>query len=104
MSIRAEKGEFMRMVPVLFGFFTKIIAMHNSKAKSQNELAADIGVSPFFLDDYLRAKSNYTMSDLEWAVSQIKYLDLRLKGVHRGAATDGELLIEAVVNILKKTK
>ena len=104
MSIRAEKGEFMRMVPVLFGFFTKIIAMHNSKAKSPSELATVIGVSSFFMDDYLRAQSNYSMSDLEWAVSQIKYLDLRLKGVHRGAATDGELLIEAVVNILKKTK
>jgi hypothetical protein len=28
-------------------------------------------------------------------------LDLRLKGVHRGSATDGELLIEAIVGILR---
>lgn len=104
MSIRAEKGELMRMVPVLFGFFTKIVAMHNSKARNPNDIANEIGVKPFFIEDYQRAKSNYSMVDLEWAISQLKYLDLRLKGVHRGAATDGELLVEAVVNILKKTK
>jgi DNA polymerase-3 subunit delta len=104
MGIRAEKGDLMRMVPVLFGFFTKIVALHCSKANSKNDLAQEIGVSPFFMDDYLNAKNNYTLTDLEWAISQMKYLDLRLKGVHRGAATDGELLVEAVVNILKRTK
>jgi DNA polymerase-3 subunit delta len=78
--------------------------LHCSKANSKNDLAQEIGVSPFFMDDYLNAKNNYTLTDLEWAISQMKYLDLRLKGVHRGAATDGELLVEAVVNILKRTK
>jgi len=104
MGIKSEKGDLMRMVPVLFGFFTKIVALHCSKANSKNDLAQEIGVSPFFMDDYLSAKSNYSLTDLEWAISQMKYLDLRLKGVHRGAATDGELLVEAVVNILKRTK
>jgi len=94
----------MRMVPVIFSFFTKVVLAHNSKASSKNDLAAELGVRPFFVDDYMAAKSNYSLSDLDWVFSQIKYLDLRLKGVNRGAATDGELLIETVVNILKRTK
>ena len=104
MSLRAEKGDMMRMVPVIFSFFTKVVLAHNSKASSKNDLAAELGVRPFFVDDYMAAKSNYSLSDLDWVFSQIKYLDLRLKGVNRGAATDGELLIETVVNILKRTK
>lgn len=104
MSLRAEKGELMRMVPVIFGFFTKVIIAHTSKAASKNDLAAELGVRPFFVDDYLAAKSNYSLGELDWVISQLKYLDLRLKGVNRGAATDGELLIEAVVNILRKSK
>ncbi len=104
MSLRAEKGELMRMVPVIFGFFTKVIIAHTSKATSKNDLATELGVRPFFVDDYLAAKSNYSLGELDWVISQLKYLDLRLKGVNRGAATDGELLIEAVVNILRKSK
>ncbi len=104
MSIRAEKGDLMRMVPVLFGFFTKVVQVHSIKLSSKNEIAGELGVRPFFVDDYLIAKGNYTLSDLDWVISQLKYLDLRLKGVNRGAASDGELLIEAVVNILKRTK
>jgi hypothetical protein len=51
--------------------------------------------------DYRLAARNYNMNDLEKALGQIKFLDLRLKGVHRGSANDGDLLVEAVLGILK---
>jgi hypothetical protein len=34
-------------------------------------------------------------------LGQIKYLDLRLKGIQRGSAADGDLLVDAVLGILK---
>jgi hypothetical protein len=64
-------------------------------------LASALGVNPFFLDEYLGAAKLYSASDLERVFNQIKLLDLRLKGVHRGSASDGELLIEAIVGILR---
>ena len=68
---------------------------------SKSEVASTLGVNPFFVDEYLMAAKNYSPGDLERAFNQIKLLDLKLKGVHRGGATDGEILIETVLGILR---
>jgi DNA polymerase-3 subunit delta len=60
-----------------------------------------LGVSPYFVKDYRIAVKNYSVQNLENALGQIKYLDLRLKGVNRGTSTDRDLFVEAVVKILK---
>jgi DNA polymerase-3 subunit delta len=70
-------------------------------SKSDQEMASELGVNPYFVKDYRLAARNYNMNDLEKALGQIKFLDLRLKGVHRGSANDGDLLVEAVLGILK---
>jgi DNA polymerase-3 subunit delta len=101
MGVRAERGDIHRMVPVLFGFFNKVVSAHYLMAKSDQEMAAELGVNPFFVKDYRLAARNYNLNDLEKALGQIKYLDLRLKGIHRGSAEDGELLVDAVLSILK---
>ncbi|MBL7812403.1 MAG: DNA polymerase III subunit delta [Bacteroidetes bacterium] len=101
-AARAEKGDIMRMVPVLFSFFSKILQVHAMKSvPDERELARQLGVNPFFVKDYLLAARNYKGNDLERVFSSLKYLDLRLKGVHRGSAEDGDLLIETVLTILK---
>ena len=102
MGVRAERGEIHRVVPALFGFFNKVVSAHYLTGKSDQEMAAELGVNPFFVKDYRLAARNYTLSDLERALGLIKYLDLRLKGVHRGSAEDGDLLVETVLGILKK--
>ncbi len=104
MSLKMEKGELMRMMPVLFSYFSKIILLHSMELSNKQQIAANLGVNPYFLDDYMRAKANFSMLDLEWAVNQLKYLDLRLKGINRGSASDGDLLIETIVNILNRKK
>ncbi len=101
MGVRAEKGEIHRIVSVLYGFFNKVVSAHYFLTKTDQEMAAGLGVNPYFVKDYRTAARNYTLHDLEKALGQIKYLDLRLKGLHRGTAGDGDLLVEAVLAILK---
>ena len=101
MSQRSEKGEILRMVTNLHNYFGKILLTQQMLGGSKGELASALGVNPFFLDEYLGAAKLYSASDLERVFNQIKLLDLRLKGVHRGSASDGELLIEAIVGILR---
>jgi len=101
MGVRAERGEIHRMVPVLFGFFNKVMSAHYLAGKTDQEMATELGVNPYFVKNYRLAALNYNMNDLEKALGQIKYLDLRLKGVHRGSAEDGDLLVETVLGILK---
>jgi DNA polymerase III subunit delta len=101
MAVRVERGEMLALVAVLFKFFTKVLQTHNLAGKGEMEMASSLGVNKFFVKDYLLAVRNYRVQDLEKVFNHLKLLDLRLKGVHRGSAEDGELLIETVVNILK---
>ena len=101
MGVKAERGEIHRIVPVLFGFFNKVMSTHYLAGKSDQELASELGVNPYFVKDYRTAARNYNLNSLENALGQIKFLDLRLKGIHRGSAGDGDLLVEAVLAILK---
>jgi DNA polymerase-3 subunit delta len=101
MGLRSEKGELLRSVPALHNYFTKVLKVQNSQAKSKQELASSLGVNPFFVDEYIMASRNFSPQDMERVFNAIKYLDLRLKGVHRGSASDGDLLAEAVVQILR---
>ena len=97
-----EKGEMMRNVAVLQKYFSNVLILHGMNAADKFELAKVLGVNPYFVDEYMKAKSLFNMLDLENVMNQLTYLDLRLKGVNRGAASDGDLLIETVVKILNR--
>jgi DNA polymerase-3 subunit delta len=101
MSARAEKGEILRMVSNLHGYFGKILLVQQMAGASKGEVASSLGVNPFFVEEYMIAAKNYSPGDMERAFNQIKLLDLKLKGVHRGGASDGEILIETVLGILR---
>ena len=101
MSARAEKGEILRMVSNLHGYFGKILLVQQMPGASKGEVASTLGVNPFFVEEYMIAAKNYSPGDMERAFNQIKLLDLKLKGVHRGGASDGEILIETVLGILR---
>lgn len=101
MADNIERGELLMMTTVLFKFFSKVLQVHGAAPGNDYELASKLGVNAFFVKDYLAAAKNYRPMDLERVFNHLKLLDLRLKGIHRGSAEDGDLLIETVVNILK---
>lgn len=102
MSATMEKGEMMRNVVVLQKYFSNVLLLHGMNAADKFEIAKVLGVNPYFVDEYMKAKSLFNMLDLENVMNQLTYLDLRLKGINRGAASDGDLLIETVVKVLKR--
>jgi DNA polymerase III subunit delta len=102
MGKTAEKGELMGSLVILHKYFNNILLLHGIGSHDKMELSRVLGVNPFFVDEYLRAKSLFSLGDLQKVMNQLKYLDLRLKGINRGAATDADLLVETVVNILSK--
>ena len=102
MGATMEKGEMMRNLVVLQKYFSNILLLHGMGHSDKFEIAKTLGVNPYFVDEYVKAKSHYNLLDLENVMNQLKYLDLRLKGINRGAASDGDLLVEAVVKILNR--
>ncbi len=101
MAADMGKDEYYPLIAMLHKFFTKVTQIHYLDNKNDAAVAQAVGVHPFFVGDYTVAARNYRLQDLERVFNELKLLDLKLKGVHRGSADDGQLLIEAVVKILK---
>lgn len=101
MGNKSDKGELLRVSATLMGYFSKILLLKNSTISSEFEMAQLLGVKPFFVKDYVIASRNYRLEDLETVFNLLKLMDLRMKGVHRGAASDGDILLETVLGILR---
>jgi len=100
MAKNSEKGDMLRTSAVLNSYFSKIMSMKALKSFSKHDVASFLGVNPYFVDEYLTAQRNFPMIELEWVMNQLKYFDMRLKGINKGDASDGDLLVETVVSIL----
>lgn len=102
MAGKNDRGELPRSVATLYGYFSKVLNMHALSGQSKSEIARQLGIVEFFINDYAMAAGNFTVSEIENAMHQLKILDLKIKGVHRGSATDRELFIDTMINIMKR--
>lgn len=84
----------------LYSFFSKLFMFHLIKYSSEKEIAATIGVNPFFLKEYKLAAQKYNQPHTERAIALLQEYDLRSKGVNSGTVSEGELLKELVYRIL----
>ena len=90
-----------KIVGILVAFFRKILTFHTIENKSnQSEIAQKLGVSPFFINDYLTAGRNYPLQKAILAISLLREYDLRSKGARGGTPQNGELLRELTYKIL----
>jgi DNA polymerase-3 subunit delta len=77
----------LQMITVmLHNYFMKVFLYHQLSNRSVKEIAAELGVNPFFIKDYKTAASKYSTQKIKTIISQIKTLDLKSKGV---GSTDG---------------
>lgn len=96
-----EKEHPMVMtITSLYGYFCKLLTYHFIADKSKGNVAAALGVHPFFAGDYERAAKNFSIGKLKSIFGFLREYDLKSKGVDRGSATEGELLKELMFKIL----
>ena len=87
------------ILPNLYNYFIKIMIYHQLANKS--DAASALKVNPYFVQDYARAASNYSLPKLASCIGYLHDADLRSKGVRNsGNVTDGELIKELVFKIL----
>ena len=87
-------------VASLYGYFCKLLNYHFVQDKSKGNVAATLGVHPFFVGDYERAAKNFSVGKLKSIFAFLREYDLKSKGVDRGTASEGELMKELVFKIL----
>ncbi|MDB5016161.1 MAG: polymerase subunit delta [Mucilaginibacter sp.] len=83
----------------LNNFFSKVLIYHYVKDKSQQNLARELGISPYFVKDYEQAARSYNYGKTMQIISYLREYDLKSKGVD--SMTDhGGLMKELVFKIL----
>jgi DNA polymerase III subunit delta len=83
----------------LNNFFSKVLIYHYVRDKSQQNLARELGISPYFVKDYEQAARSYNYGKTMQIISYLREYDLKSKGVD--STTDhGGLMKELVFKIL----
>lgn len=83
----------------LNNFFTKVLVYHYVKDRSPQNLAREMGVSPYFIKDYEQAARSYSLGKTVQIISYLREYDVKSKGVESN--TDhGGLMKELMFKIL----
>jgi DNA polymerase III subunit delta len=95
-----RENPLVKVIPILYSFFSKILLFHYLPDKSRNSVASSLSVNPFFIPDYQIAAKNYPLRKLITIIGILREYDLKAKGVESTALPDGELMKELIFKIL----
>ncbi len=84
---------------LVFSFFVQLLKYHGLKDKNPKNVAAALGVNPFFLKDYDVALKNYPMRKVSQIVGSLRDIDVKSKGVGANALPQSDLLREMLFKI-----
>lgn len=86
---------------VLFGFFSNLMLAYYAPEKSEQGIAAQLGLkSPWQAREYMAAMRAYNGIKVMQIIGEIRYCDARSKGVDNSSLSDGDLLRELIYRIL----
>ena len=88
------------VIAVLFGFFSRLLLVHQSKDSNDKALAGLLRLSPFVVKEYRAAARNYHVFKVMENVNHLRQADLRAKGVGAGSTPEGQLLKELVYRLM----
>ncbi|MEI9909190.1 MAG: DNA polymerase III subunit delta [Bacteroidota bacterium] len=88
------------ILPSLYGFFSKVFMVYGAGTADEKGVAAAIGVSPFFIKDYMQAAKAYDYAGVEKALLLLHNYNLKSIGVNNAGAEDGSLLKEMVIKMI----
>lgn len=93
------KNPLVLTLSYLFYFFSKVLLYHGISDKSRQNLAKEMGVPPYFINDYQQASTVFSLKKTREIISILREYDVKSKGVG-SVAPDRELLRELVYKIL----
>ena len=84
----------------LYSFFTKVMKLHCAQDKSQGNLAAVLGVNPYFVKDYQLAARNYPSQTCIRNISILREFDMKSKGYESGDVSEKDLYREMIFKLM----
>jgi DNA polymerase-3 subunit delta len=90
------------VLPALYNFFSKVYMIFALTAPDEKTTASALGVSPYFIKDYLQAAKNYGFAGTENVLLLLHQYNLKSVGVGSINTEDGALLKELVTKMVWK--
>jgi DNA polymerase-3 subunit delta len=87
------------VIAVLFAFFSKLLVVQQLGSNSEQALAKELKVRPFFVKDYVRAAGNYTQDQVVNNIAYLRSADVMVKGVDN-QQPHGEILKELIFKLM----
>ncbi len=88
------------VLPSLYSFFSKVFMVFGAGSHDEKTVAAAIGVTPYFVKDYMQAANLHTYPGVERILLLLHNYNLRSVGVNDTGTPDGSLLKEMVVKMI----
>jgi len=88
------------VLPSLYTFFSKVFMIYGLNTRDEKTIATSLGISPFFIKDYLRTTTVYSYADVEKLLLLLSDYNLKSIGINNSGTTDGSLLKEMVVKMI----
>ena len=88
------------ILPSLYSFFSKVFMVFGAGTSDDKTIAANIGVNPYFVKDYVKAAKLYTYPGVEKALLLLHHYNLKAVGVGNTGTEDASLLKEMVVKMM----
>lgn len=100
----SDGGSFPALIGSFYNFFTNLIIYHLSVGMPRNEIAATLGINPYFLNQFDEAARFYNLKNTTRIISILREMDMKKKGLGAVNMKDSELLKELVFKILNVDK
>jgi DNA polymerase-3 subunit delta len=94
-----KSNPFVLILGTLNNYFTKVLRYQYVADKSPQNLAKELGVSPFFVKDFEQAGRTFNFGKTMQIISMLREYDVKSKGVD-STANHGELMKELIFKIL----
>ena len=87
-----KRGEALMIVSVLVSYFSKLwkLSVLKRRGTPEKAMASRVGISPYFLKEYLQSLNQYSNETIERAYSALLAADFELKG---GSSRDEHLIL-----------
>ncbi len=95
-----KENPFVVCMMSLYNYFSKLLLLHSLRDRSRNNIAAKLGINPYFVPDYEKAAKAYSPHILEKIFHLLREYDLKSKGVDNAMTNETEIYREFVLRLL----
>lgn len=94
-----KAGPIQMVLPALYNFFSKVFQVFGVTSRDEKAVASSLGVSPFFVKDYLAAAQRFDYEGIERILLLLHEYNLKAVGVNDAGTEDASLMKEMVAKM-----